>query len=133
MQASRDRQNLVKIRPKENFSAAEGEKQCSGAGEVFHHGNAFGRRQLPMVVVIQITMHAAFVAAVSQIEMHAERPALFYRARNQTVHHGRGTRCGSDGHRDSPTVAGTSTSNFLEDISSNSDCVSVKATSGATS
>src|SRR6266850_2555889 len=65
--------------------------------------------------------------------MHAERPALFYRARNQTVHHGRGTGCGSDGQRDSPTVARTGTSNFLEDISSNSDCVSVKAMSGATS
>src|SRR6267378_2457583 len=133
MQASGGRKNFEKIGPEENFSAAKGEKQRPGAGQVFHHGNAFGRGQLPMVVVIQVTMHAAFVAAVGQIKMHAERPPLFDRARDQAVHHGRGTGCGGDGQRGSPPVAGTGTSNFLEDLSSSSDCVSVKAVSGATS
>jgi len=45
-----------------------------------------------MVVMVQIAVHAALVAAVGQVEMHAEWPVLFDRARDQTIHYGRGAR-----------------------------------------
>jgi hypothetical protein len=37
-------------------------------------------------------VHAALVAAVRQVEVHAERPVLFDRARDQAIHYGRKTR-----------------------------------------
>src|SRR5258708_13826966 len=109
--------------------AAESEKQGPGPCQVFHRGNAFGRGQLSMVVVIQVAMQAAFVAAVCQIKMATERPALFYRARDETVHHGRGPGCGGADQHASPPRAETVPSNLLENISSRSDSPSAIAQS----
>src|SRR2546423_11193027 len=77
MQASGSGQNLVEVRTQENLAAAEGQKQRPRACQIVQHLEALGGGQFSLVVMIQITVHAALVAAVGQVEMHAERPVLF--------------------------------------------------------
>src|SRR2546430_11920819 len=83
MQASGCGQNLVEVRAQENLAAAEGQKQRPRACQIIQHLEALGGGQFPVVVMIEITMHAALVAAVGQVEMHAERPVLFDGARSE--------------------------------------------------
>ena len=88
MQTSRGGQNLVEIRAQENLTPAERQKQRPRARQIVQHLQALRGGQFSLVVMIQIAMHAALVAAVRQVEMHAERPVLLHRARDQTIHYG---------------------------------------------
>src|SRR6266403_2488887 len=132
MQPPRGGQNFVKIRAQEDFAAAEGQKKSSRARQIIQHLQTLGGGQFPMIVVIQIAVHAALVTAVSQIKMHAERPVLLHRARDQTIHYRGGDWRWSHGQGDTPPAAGTVTTNFREDISSKRAWVSDNAMSGVT-
>jgi len=61
-------------------------KKRSGLCELFQHVDAFRRGEFAVIFVIEITMNAAFVAAVRQIEMNAQRQALAHSPRDQAVH-----------------------------------------------
>src|ERR1017187_2751077 len=48
-------------------------------GELFEHIDDFRRRHLAVIVVIEIAMHAALIAAVGDIEVNAEGQAQVQR------------------------------------------------------
>ena len=64
--------NLKEVAAHEDLAAAEGEKENAGFGQLIEHALDFGGRHLAVVVVIEITMHAALVAAISDIHVHGD-------------------------------------------------------------
>src|SRR5271157_2635683 len=55
-----------------NLAAAEGEKENACFGQLIEHVLDFGGRHLAVVVVIEITMHAALVAAIRDVQVHGD-------------------------------------------------------------
>ena len=66
-------QKLEKVFAQENLAAAQGEDENAGIGHLFEQMLDLGRGHLPVIVMIEIAVHAALVAAVSEVELHAER------------------------------------------------------------
>src|ERR1035437_4526517 len=67
--------DFKKVPAHENFTPTEGEKKYAGIGELGEHIGDFRRRHLAMIVMVQVAMHAALIAAVGDIEVNAERQA----------------------------------------------------------
>src|SRR5262244_3552943 len=59
----------------ENFAAAEHKKEDARLGQLVEDVLDFLRGHLAFVVVVEITMNAALVAAIGDVDMHAERDA----------------------------------------------------------
>ena len=57
------------------FAAAQGEKKYAGIGKLIEHSLDLGRGHLAVVVVVKIAVHAAFVAAIGDIEMNGDGDA----------------------------------------------------------
>ena len=55
-----------------DLAAAEGEKENARLGQLIEHIFDFGGRHLAVVVVVEITMHAALVAAIRDVQVHGE-------------------------------------------------------------
>ena len=72
---SRSFHDFKKIAAQKNFAAAEREKKNAGGGELGKNVEDLRRGHLAMVVMIEITMDAALVTAIGDIEMNAERQA----------------------------------------------------------
>lgn len=68
-------QNFEKIFAQENLAAAQRQDKDSGVSHLFQQVLDFGGGHLAVVVVIEIAVHALLVAAVGEIELHAERNA----------------------------------------------------------
>ena len=64
-----------KVPAHENFSAADRQKKYAGIGQLIEQFENFSRRHFAMVIMVEITMHAALVASVGNIEMDAQRYA----------------------------------------------------------
>src|ERR1039457_6918485 len=71
--------DFKKVPAHENFTATESEKKDAGVGELSEHIEDFRRRHLAMIVVMQVAMHAALIAAVGDIEVNAEGQAKVQR------------------------------------------------------
>ncbi len=71
-QLPRPLHDFKKVAAHQNFTAAEREKEDAGIGELFEHIDDFRRRHLAMIVVIEVAMHAALIAAVGDIEVNAD-------------------------------------------------------------
>ena len=67
--------NLKEVAAQEDFAAAESEKKNACLGQLIEHVLDFGGRHLAVVVVIEITMHAALIAAIRDIHVHGEGDA----------------------------------------------------------
>ena len=63
----------------EDLAATENEEKHAGFGELIEHVLDLGRGHLAFVVVIEIAMNAAFVAAVGDVEVNAEGNAQLHR------------------------------------------------------
>src|SRR5450759_4014835 len=63
--------NLYEVAAQEDLAAAESQKENACLGQLIERVLDFGGRHLAVVVVIEITMHAALVAAIRDI--HALR------------------------------------------------------------
>ena len=74
--AARVRQELEEVLPQQQLAAAEDQEQRAGRGELVEDRLDFGGGHLAVVVVIEIAVDAALVAAVGEIELHRERNAL---------------------------------------------------------
>src|ERR1035438_8570607 len=61
-----------KVAAHKNLAAAEREKENAGLGQLIEHALDFGGRHLAMIVVIQIAMHAALIAAIRDIHVDGE-------------------------------------------------------------
>src|ERR1700757_3729881 len=87
-----------------------------------------------MILVIEIAVHTALVAAIRQIKMDAQRQMHPHGSRNQPVHERRRRNLHAAAQRDSlPWAASPGTSNLRLDNSSRSASVSASATSFVTS
>lgn len=67
------------VPPHKHFAAAEGEEEHARIGQLIEDVLDFGGAHLALVVVVEITMHAALVAAVGNIDVSAERNAECHR------------------------------------------------------
>jgi hypothetical protein len=65
----------VPVLTQKNLTPAEREDEDAGLGHLVEQGLELRRGHLAKVVMIEIAGHAAFVAAVGQIELDAERDA----------------------------------------------------------
>lgn len=63
----------VQIRPHEDFAAADVQKERARCRQLIQQAQDFGGRHLAVIVVIEIAVDAALVAAVGQIQLHAQR------------------------------------------------------------
>jgi hypothetical protein len=61
------------VPPHKHFAAAEGEEEHAGFRQLIQNAFDFGGGHLAFVVVIEITMHAALVAAIGDVDVNAER------------------------------------------------------------
>lgn len=68
-------EKVEEVLPQKNLTPAEREDEDAGLGHLVEQGLDLRRGHLVMVVMIEIAGHAAFVAAVGQIELDAERDA----------------------------------------------------------
>ena len=66
-------EDFEKIFAQENLAAAQGQEEDAGVGDLIEQILDLGGGHLAMIVVIEIAVHAALVAAVGQIELRAER------------------------------------------------------------
>src|SRR5271169_5961005 len=57
----------------DNLGRAEGENEDAGLGHLVEQVLDFCRGHLAVVVMIEIAMHAALIAAIGQVELNAER------------------------------------------------------------
>src|SRR5450759_496405 len=67
--------NLKEVAAHKNLAAAESEKENACRGQLIEHVLDFCGRHLAVVVVIEITMHAALVAAICNIHVHGDGDA----------------------------------------------------------
>src|SRR5215469_17911143 len=65
--------DLEKVLSQENFPTAEGENKNPGVRQLIQQMLDLGGRHLATIVVLEVTMHTTFIAAISKIELHAER------------------------------------------------------------
>ena len=79
-------EELEEILAQEQLAAAEDQKERARRRELIEHALDFGGGQLAVVVVIEVAVHAALVAAVGEIELHREGHALFERAIPHHLH-----------------------------------------------
>ena len=86
MQTARVLENLKEVAAHENFAAAEGEEENAGLGQLIEHVFDFGGGHLAVIVVIEITMHAALVAAIRDVQMHGEGHAQIERLLAHLAH-----------------------------------------------
>src|ERR1035441_10932000 len=63
---------LKEVAAQEDLAAAESEKENACLGQLIEHVLDLGGRHLAVVVVIEITMHAALVATIRNIHVHGE-------------------------------------------------------------
>ena len=73
VQLARVLEDLEQILAQEDLAAAEGQEEDPGVGQLIEQVLDLGRRHLAVVVVVEIAVHAALVAAVGEVELHAER------------------------------------------------------------
>ena len=66
-------EQFEEILAQENFAAAQGQDEDAGLGHLVEQVLDFGGGHLAVIVVIEIAMDAAFVAAVGEVELDAER------------------------------------------------------------
>src|SRR5439155_14533006 len=128
------RKKFFQIPAQKNFAAAECQKKRSGLCELFQRVDAFRCGEFAVIFVIEIAMNAAFVAAVRQIEMNAQRQALAHGPRDQAVHQRRCRKLWSAAQAvPSPGMGSIVISNLRLDNSSRSSSVSASATCAGTS
>src|SRR6185312_10472651 len=116
-------EQLEEVLAEQQLAAAEGEEHCAGRRQLIEHVLHFGRRHLAVIVVVEITVNAALVAALCQIEVHGEGDAIRHRAIADAVH---------QGSRHSYTCSATVTTPAAASERTNSS-TSRRATSGSTS
>src|ERR1035437_6651497 len=71
-QLPRPLHDFKKVPAHENFTPTEGEEKYAGIGELGEHIGDFCRRHLAMIVMVQVAMHAALIAAVRDIKVNAD-------------------------------------------------------------
>jgi len=70
-------EDVEEVHAHEDFAAAQGEKEDSRIGKLVEQIANLGGRHFAVVVVIKVAMDAAFVAAIGDVELHAQRnPAI---------------------------------------------------------
>ena len=62
-------EHLEKILAQENFAAAQGQNEDAGFGHLVEQVLDLRGGHLAVVVMIEIAVHAAFVAAIGQVEL----------------------------------------------------------------
>src|SRR5882762_11369751 len=72
LQEARVFENFKKVAAEEYFTSAESEKKDAGFGQLIKHTFDFGGRHLAMIFVIEITVHAALVATISDVQMNTD-------------------------------------------------------------
>src|SRR5258707_5709719 len=70
---SRVLQDLEKIPAHQDLAATEGEIEDTGIGHLIEKVLDFRCGHLAVIVVVKVAMNASFVAAISQIQLDAER------------------------------------------------------------
>jgi hypothetical protein len=65
-------QDFEEVLAQKNLAAAQSQNKNTGIGHLREQAFDFGSGHLPVVVVVEIAMNALFVAAVGEIELHAE-------------------------------------------------------------
>ena len=70
---------LQKITSQKNFPSAKSQKEGSCRRQLIEDALDFPGRHLPMILMIEITMPAALVAAVSDVHMNAQRHSVHQR------------------------------------------------------
>src|ERR1700690_1254006 len=68
-------EDFEKVATHEHLAATEREKENSGLRQLIENALDFRSGQFTVVVVIEIAMHAALVAAIRDIQMDGERDA----------------------------------------------------------
>src|SRR5215472_839120 len=66
-------EDLEEVLSQENFATAEGKNKNPGVRQLIQQMLDLGGGHLATVVVLEVTMHTTFIAAISKIELHAER------------------------------------------------------------
>ena len=100
-------EQLEEVLAEQQLSAAEDQEQRAFGRELVEHVLDFGGGQLAVIVVIEIAVHAALVAAVGEIELHRQRHAVLERAVPDLLHQdAHAVACRDDGA--SPSVIGRS-------------------------
>ena len=83
-------ENLEEVPAHQDFAAAQDEEEHAGFGQLIEDVAHLGRGHLTVVVVIEIAMLAALVAAVRDVQVGAQRHASIKRPlahfRNQLGH-----------------------------------------------
>src|ERR1700731_1112456 len=74
-QAARVFHDVEEIAAHEDFTTTERQEENSGIGKLIEDVFDFGRGHLAVIVVIEVAVDAAFVAPISNVQMHAERNA----------------------------------------------------------
>jgi hypothetical protein len=64
--------NLKEVAAHKNFAAAERDKENACLGQLIEGVLDFGGGHLAVIVVIEITMHAALVAAIGDVHVHGD-------------------------------------------------------------
>src|ERR1700752_3642371 len=66
-------ENLEEVFAQKNLAAAQSQNKDTGVRHLVEQMFDLRRRHLAMIFMVEITMNTPFVAAIGQIELHAER------------------------------------------------------------
>jgi hypothetical protein len=85
-QAARVCHKFKEVTPKEDFASAEGEEKDTSVRELIKNRFDLRGRHLAMIVMIEIAVNAAFIAAIGDVKVRGERYSSFERALRHLLH-----------------------------------------------
>ena len=88
-------EQFEKITAHQDLAAAEGQEKCSRVREFFQHTLNLARGHLPVIVMVQIAVNTALIAAVRDVEMDGHRHAQFQRPFAHLLHQAHAASVGS--------------------------------------
>src|SRR5262249_54884068 len=118
-------QDIEEVRPQKDLAAADREEEDTGLGKLVQHVLDLGERHLTVIIVIEIAVDAPLVAAVRDVELHAERDAQAERLGAHLLHqraHRPIIMCGA-----LPRASQTSPRGAASKLHCNPDCVALTA------
>ena len=66
-------EDLKEIAAHQHFATTEREEECAGGGELIEHAGDLVEGHFAVIVMIEIAMNAALIAAIGDVELHAQR------------------------------------------------------------
>ena len=79
MQGASALEDVKEVHAHQDLAAAQGEEEDAGLGQLVDHVEHLRRGHLPVIVVVEVTVYAALVAAVRDVQVDAQGHARIER------------------------------------------------------